>query len=408
VRAKLILTASHFWLVSCHHPTLADLYASFGVQFSHIKTKDLLFTFSFIFILGTRKFSFVMALNIRHTSNVPKTLVTGGSGFVASHLILQLLRTGNTVRATIRSSTRERKLRQIIQDSGIDAANLSFYVTDLTKDEGWADAMDGCTFVQHVASPFLSTIPKDENEIVNSAREGTIRVLRFARNAGVKRVVLTSSFAAIGYGHELMPLFTENHWSIVEGNIPVPAYHKSKTLAEKSAWDFVRQEGEKLEISVINPTGVFGPVLSSDISSSIQIIKNMINGNMPGCPKISFGVVDERDLADLHIRAMTHPAAAGQRFIATSDNGPIAMIDIVKILRNRPNHTDRLPTKELPNLLVRIAAIFRPSLRGILPELGIVKKIDNKKAKKVLGWESRSIEQCILDTADSLVEHGVV
>jgi dihydroflavonol-4-reductase len=222
-------------------------------------------------------------------------------------------------------------------------------------------------------------------------------------------VIVTSSFAAIGYGYEGLPVFTEDNWSILDGKISVPAYHKSKTLAEKAAWDFIERGGGDLELTVINPTGIFGPILSSHFSSSIQIIQAMMSGKMPGCPQLSFGMVDVRDLADLHIRAMTTTEANGQRFIGTCDNGPVALIDMANIIRkNRPDFAQKLPIRTLPNIVVRTVALFRPSLRVMLPELGVVKQIKNDKAKRVLGWKPRSIEECILDTVDSLIEHEVV
>ncbi|OQD84063.1 hypothetical protein PENANT_c014G08962 [Penicillium antarcticum] len=350
------------------------------------------------------------AQDLDQASGAQCVLVTGGSGFIASHLILRLLHAGYKVRTTIRTPSREKELRNTFQNAGVDTeSHLSFVVADLTKDEGWANAMEGCTFVQHVASPFPAATPRDENELIRPAREGTLRVLKFARDAEVKRVVLTSSFAAIGYGHEQMPVFTEDHWSVVDGKISVPAYHKSKTLAEKAAWNFVQKEGGNLELAVINPTGVFGPVLSRDFSTSIQIIESMMKGDLPACPNISFGAVDVRDLADLHILAMTNPAAIGQRFIGTCDNGPVSMIDIANVLREeKPDYATLVPTKVLPNFLVRAVALFRSDLRVILPELGVTKLINNEKAKTVLGWKPRPIEECVLDTADSLVEHSIV
>lgn len=339
------------------------------------------------------------------------TLVTGGSGFVASHLILQLLTNGHTVRTTIRTPTHEQRVRGILQHAGLDADaqdRLSFFVADLMEDGNWAKAMQGCNCIHHVASPFPSSVVKEEDEIIRPAREGTIRILKFARDSGVTRVVLTSSFAAIGYGYERLPVFTEDNWSILDGKIAVPAYHKSKTLAEKAAWDFMERGGGDLELTVINPTGIFGPVLSSHFSSSIQIIQAMMSGNMPGCPQLSFGMVDVRDLADLHIRAMLTKEANGQRFIGTCDNGPVALIAIANTIRkNRPHIAQKLPTRTLPNFVVRTVALFRPSLRTMLPELGVVKQIKNDKAKIMLGWKPRSIEECILDTVDSLIEHEV-
>lgn len=343
-------------------------------------------------------------------SHPQAVLVTGGSGFVAGHVILRLLTAGYTVRATIRSSSKEAEVRRAILDAGIETSNqqLSFYVTDLTKDDGWAQAMNGCIFVQHVASPFPSSDPKDEHDLIQPAKEGTLRVLKFARDAGVRRVVLTSSFASIGYGHGSKRSFNEDDWSVLNGKVAVPAYHKSKTLAERAAWDFVQAEGGNLELSVVNPTGIFGPVLSQDFSSSILIIKNMLSGNIPACPQVSFGIVDVRDLADLHVIVMVDPKAKGQRFIATCDNGPATMIGIAGMIqKGRPAHAQKVPTRELPNLVVRAAALFRPAYRTLVPELGVVKAIDNSKAK-ALGWAPRSIEECICDTVDSLGKHKVV
>ncbi|KAL2013743.1 hypothetical protein VTN00DRAFT_1268 [Thermoascus crustaceus] len=218
-----------------------------------------------------------------------------------------------------------------------------------------------------------------------------------------------TSFAAIGYGHGQKPIFTEEDWSILDGKIPVPAYHKSKTIAEKSAWDFIKNEGGNLELAVINPTGIFGPVLSADFSSSIQIVKALMSESVPGYPQIYFSIVDVRDLADLHIRAMTDPGANGRRFIGTSDSGPVAFIGIAKILRkSRPGKAQKAPTRQLPNFLVRTVACFDPAVRGMLPELGVIKNISNEKAKTVLGWAPRSIDKCIVDNVDSLVKHNIV
>jgi dihydroflavonol-4-reductase len=338
-------------------------------------------------------------------------LVTGGSGFVASQLILQLLAAGYTVRSTVRGLERGEEVRKWLQDAGTDTDDrLSFFAADLTKDKGWADAFQGCTYVHHVASPFPPDIPKSEDDLIVPARDGTLRVLRAARDAGIKRVVLTSSFAAVGYGQSAQKqVFTEENWSILDGKIPVPPYHKSKTITERAAWDFVKKEGGNLELAVINPVGIFGPVLSADFSPSIQIVKKLMDGSVAGCPQISFGIVDVRDLADLHIRAMLDPAAKNERFIGVNDDGPVSMFDIAKtIKKNRPLKAQKVPTKQLSNWLVRTVGFFDPSVRQIVPQLGDVKNCSNEKAKSVLGWTPRSTAETILDTVDSLVQHNIV
>jgi nucleoside-diphosphate-sugar epimerase len=329
-------------------------------------------------------------------------LVTGGSGFVGSHMIRQLLSTGHTVRTTIRNLNRESEVRAIVKGAGPDDC-LSFFAADLEKDAGWADAVQGCDYVMHVASPFPAKEPKDENELIVPAREGALRVLRASRDAGVKLVVLTSSFAAIGYGHppQTTP-FDESSWTDVNAN-DVPAYHKSKTLAERAAWDFIAKEGGPLELAVINPVGIFGPVLAKDLCSSVQIIESMLTGALPGLPQISFGAVDVRDAVDLHIRAMTNPAAKGERFIATACEST-SLIEIAQILKSKLGAAAaKVPTRKIPSFLVRIGAIFKPEARPALPELGKVKRATSKKAETMLGWKPRSLEDAIVATAESLV-----
>jgi dihydroflavonol-4-reductase len=242
-------------------------------------------------------------------------LVTGGSGFVATHCIDQLLRAGYNVRATVRSLGREPEVRSALQSIGTPRVEaLSFVAADLSADEGWTEAAAGCRYVLHVASPFPPRAPKHENELIVPAREGALRVLRAARDGGVERVVMTSSFAAIGYGHEARTApFTEADWTDLAGP-DVAAYPKSKTIAERAAWDFTASEGGRLELSVVNPVAIFGPVLSGDYAPSILFVKRLMDGAIPACPRLYFGTVDVRDVADLHLRAMTHPAAKGERF----------------------------------------------------------------------------------------------
>ena len=261
-------------------------------------------------------------------------LVTGGSGFIGSHCILQLLAAGHQVRTTVRNLSREGDVRAMLKVGGTEPGDrLKFVAADLEKDAGWADAVPGCEYVLHVASPFPQTIPKHEDELIVPAREGALRVLRAARDARVKRVVLTSSFASIGYGQKPQNTpYDETNWTDPKGDGVLP-YVKSKTLAERAAWDFIAKEGGGLELSVVNPVGSFGPVLGPDFSTSILLVQRLMDGAMPGCPKLTFGLVDVRDVADLHIRAMTHPAAKGERFLAVAGDFMSTMVEIAKVLK---------------------------------------------------------------------------
>jgi nucleoside-diphosphate-sugar epimerase len=336
-------------------------------------------------------------------------LVTGGSGFIGSHCILQLLAAGHRVRTTVRSLKREGDVRAMLTEGGAEPGDrLSFTAADLEKDAGWSEAVVGCEYVLHVASPFPAHVPKNEDELIVPAREGALRVLRASRDAGVKRVVLTSSFAAIGYGQRPQTTpFNETSWTDPGGD-DVRPYVKSKTLAERAAWDFIAKGGGHLELSVVNPVGVFGPVLGSDYSTSILLVQRLMDGAMPGCPRLYFGVVDVRDVADLHIRAMTDPAAKGERFLAVAGDF-LSLLDIAKVLKSRMGASaKRVPTRQLPNWLVRVAALRDPAVKQILPELGKVKNATNEKAKRMLGWAPRSNEEAIVATAESLLRLGLL
>jgi len=336
-------------------------------------------------------------------------LVTGGSGFIGSHCILQLLAAGYTVRTTVRSLEREADVRAMLKVGGAEPGErLTFYAADLLKDDGWAAAMKGCEYVLHVASPFPARVPDDENEIIRPAVDGTVRVLRAARDGGARRVVLTSSFAAIGYGQRQQDKpFTEANWTNLKGKDVLP-YVKSKTLAEHEAWNFMGRERGSLELTVVNPVGVFGPVLGPDLSTSILIVQRLLEGAVPGCPKIWFGAVDVRDVADLHLRAMTHPEAKGDRFLAVAGDF-VSFREIAAILKSRMGEWGkRVPTMQLPNWIVRLVAMRDPAARQIVPELGKRKNATSAHAQTLLGWKPRSREDAIVATAESLVALGLV
>ena len=347
-------------------------------------------------------------------------LVTGGSGFLGAHCVLACLNQGYRVRTTIRSASRQNDIITMLKASTaprLDTAHLSklsFAVADLLKDEGWNDAVKDCTYVLHVASPFPAAAPNHEDELIIPAREGTLRVLHAARNSGtVKRIVITSSFAAIGYGvdPEKGRPFTEKNWTPLDGKGGhyVSAYQKSKTIAEKAAWDFIENKGRGLELSVVNPVGIFGPVMGKDFATSITLIQRLLNGALPGCPDLQFGIIDARDVADLHLCAMTHPRAKGERFLAVAP--PCMTVHEMSLaLRERLGEkAKRVPTRTIPHFVLRMVALWDSAAAYVTPELGMYREISNGKAKKLLGWEPRwSNVDAVVATAESLIGFGLV
>ncbi|MGW8630512.1 NAD-dependent epimerase/dehydratase family protein [Streptomyces sp. NPDC055793] len=333
-------------------------------------------------------------------------LVTGGTGLVGSHSVARLVREGYRTRVTVREPGQREGVVAALRQAGVDpAGRLEFAVADLAADRGWRQAMEGVGHVLHHASPFPATPPETEDEVVLPARDGALRVISAARDAGVPRVVMTSSYAAVGY-----TVKPDNHYSEADWTDPgtegLPAYHKSKVLAERAAWDYVRARGG-IELTVINPSGIFGPQLGDRPSASLGLVKRMLAGRMPVVPIMYFGVVDVRDVVDLHLRAMVHPKAAGERFLAVG--GPsVSLFGMARILREHfPAAADLLPSVELTVEQVREAAKTTPALRDAAALHGRIPVISNEKARSVLGWEPRNVRETIVATADSQIRLGL-
>lgn len=343
-------------------------------------------------------------------SNTEKlVLVTGGTGFVGIHCILQLLEKGYRVRTTLRNLKRKGEVLEMLATGGITSfENLSFVEADLGKDANWDAAVKDCHYVLHVASPIFLEIPKHEDEMIKPAVEGTLRVLSAAREAGVKRVVITSSFAAVGYSHkDAHKIITEESWTNPDEK-GLSAYVKSKALAEKAAWDFMAREGGALELSVVNPVAIFGPSLGPGLSSGFEVLKRILDGSMKALPKISFSIVDVRDVADLHLRAMTDPVANGERFLAVAGVS-MSMQEIALLLKDKlGERAARVSTRVLPDLIVRMAALFSPAAKQAATQLGKIKNASNEKSKTRLGWTPRTNEEAILASAESLFRFGAI
>lgn len=331
-----------------------------------------------------------------------KVLITGATGYLAGHCIAELLAQGYSVRGTVRSlrTADVGHLRALAEHTD---GELEFVEADLTDDAGWSEAVEGCANVWHVASPFPSTIPRDEDEVIRPAVDGTLRVLRAAQSSGtVRRVVLTSSTAAVQVGHDSDRVLTEADWTDPSKADP---YSKSKTLAEKAAWDFARESG--LDLVVINPSNIFGPLLNASVGTSLELIRRMMRGALPVVPKIGWDVVDVRDLARLHRLAMETPAAAGNRYIATSQL--IWAREMASVLAGRYRPLGyRIGTGPMPYWLMWVVSRFDPSARLALTTWGRAYRTSAAKAEKELGWTSRPPSDSVLDTAASMIELGVV
>lgn len=332
-------------------------------------------------------------------------LVTGGTGFIGLHCLQQLLDKGYKVRTTLRSESRKQEVLDAMKKHASNIENLEFFIADLLNDDGWKEAVEGSKYVLHVASPFFLGEPENEDVFIKPAVEGTLRVLKACADSDVQKVVLTSSFAAVGYGHSReKEVYTEEDWSSVDGEIS--PYAKSKTLAEKAAWEFVEnlEESKKFELTVINPVAVTGPMLTSDIGSSNDFLLKLISGSMPACPKIHMGYIDVRDVAKAHIFSMTEEKTNGERIIVSENE--MFFAEVGKTLNEAG--FKKSPTKEMPNFLVKIMSLFVGELKTLLSALNRKGDIDKTKAKSFFNWDYISTEQSVTETAQQLQDMGLI
>jgi nucleoside-diphosphate-sugar epimerase len=330
-----------------------------------------------------------------------RVLVTGGTGYLAGWSIVGLLQRGYRVRTTVRSAAREQTVRDAVSTVVDPQDRLEFVLADLTDDAGWDAAVAGCRYVLHVASPLGAEDPRDPDELIVPARDGALRVLRAATAAGVTRVVMTSAAnAASPSSYAADEVSDETLWTVDDASLP--AYRRSKTIAEQAAWNFMAGHEGPTTLTTVLPGAVFGPILSTANLGSVRIIQRLLQGRMPGVPRIGLEVVDVRDIADLHIRAMTAPEAAGQRFLGTGEF--VWMRDIAATLRaGLGDAAARVPTRQLPDAVVRLASVVDRSLRPIMPGLGRRNRHSTEKAHRVLGWQPRPAADAVVDCAHSLI-----
>jgi len=334
-----------------------------------------------------------------------RVLLTGISGFLGGHVALQLLNAGYTVRGSVRNLNKAEKVKATLSKAGADISRLEFVALDLLRDDGWNAAMQDVRYLQHTASPFLLETPKDPADFIRPAVEGTRRAIQAALAAGVERIVLTSSIAAIQYGHDdYSRTLTEADWTDVDSHT-TGAYPKSKTLAEREAWALMDAAGRHDDLAVINPAGIFGPLLDEDPGTSSLLVKRLLDGKLPAVPKLAMSIVDVRDVAALHVDAMTNPSAGGQRCVASE--GTYWMADIGRMLR--PAFPDRrVPTGELPTWLVRLVSLFDRDIRDNMHEMGTMKRIDGGRGLLRLGRPLIGTAVAAAATGQSLIEHKLV
>ena len=341
-------------------------------------------------------------------SSTGLTVVTGGSGYIAGYCIAELLRENWRVRMTLRDPAAAARVLADIATLGVDSSTVGCVGADLNSDDGWAEAMSGADYAIHLASPVPAVDPPSDQSIVAPARDGTLRVLRAARDAGVKRVVVTSSAAAAVYGRKVSGRpFTEADWTDVDNRADTAAHDRAKTIAERDAWNWLESEGGPLEMATILPSYVVGPIFSPNYSVTLDLIRRLLDGSIPALPRFGFTIVDVRDVARLHVLAMTAPQAAGQRFIGAGEYFWLAEI-AATLRRGLGDQAKQVATLAVPDFMVRAVANFDPILRSRLFELGRERRLSSQKARTLLGWSTRPGEVTLLDAARSFYEQGVL
>ncbi len=329
-----------------------------------------------------------------------QVLVTGVSGFIAKHLTLQLLERGYAVRGTVRALNKTEQIKRSLGEAGVDTSKLTFASADLSSDDGWAAAAEGCAGVFHVASPFPLEQPRDRMALVPAARDGALRVLQAAR--GAERIVMTSSMVAMMYRAgrpDVMPV-AENDWTDVNWRRTTP-YIVSKTLAEKAAWDAATEGGFKHRLATVNPGLVMGPAMDDDLGASIELLRLMTKGEFPAAPPVSYPIVDVRDVALLHIKAFETPDAGGRRLIAASDT--MSLLDIAAVMREvAPELAKKTPARALPAFAVRMAALFDRRVASVLADLGTTPHADTAYVKALTGIEFRTGREAVAAATRSL------
>ena len=325
-----------------------------------------------------------------------KVLVTGSTGFIGLHCIHQLIEKGYSVSGTLRSKSREEEVRSSLKKANLSDANLSLYECDLMSDDGWEKAIDGCDYVLHIASPFINGLPDHEDDLIKPALTGTQRILKLsAKNPQIKKIIITSSFAAVGDTFNGQTVFNESDWSDPNNN-KISAYNKSKTLAEKSAWDFM-ESNPSFKLTVINPVGVIGPMLSDDIGTSNLFVKKILDGSTPGNPGLHIGFVDVRDVARAHVDSIKNEKSDNKRIILSKDE--IWVSELSEILRNLGY---KAPKRNIPKWLISVLSLFDKQLGGLIPMIGKVRNIEGSIFSEVFDWELISIEESAKVTAEQL------